>query len=53
MALIPRLQAGNAWRMCSECGAKLGEMYGHQDIGTPCPYVRGEKGQCTDELKKY
>lgn len=46
-----RLQAGEAWAMCSECGAKLHSFDGYKDIGLSCPYKRDEQGNCTDELK--
>lgn len=35
-----RLANGNAWMMCSECGAKLYDFDGHRDSSRPCPYLR-------------
>lgn len=48
---IDRLDYGHAWRMCNECGAKLYDFDGNQDMDRRCPYVKDDKGKCTDELK--
>jgi len=46
-----RLSLGHAWMQCLDCGAKLFDFDGHRDRAKPCPYVRDERGQCTDKLK--
>lgn len=48
---ITRLDLGNAWMWCNECGAKLYEFDGDSDRDKPCPYVK-DKGRCTEKLKK-
>lgn len=53
MALNDRLKLGHAWVICRECGAKLRDEDGFQDLFSNCPYVKGSNGACTDELKKY
>ena len=50
MALIRRLEAGLAWVLCRDCGAKLGDAEGHRDLAVACPYKRDEEGKCTNEL---
>jgi hypothetical protein len=47
-----RLEMGHAWMMCNECGAKLYDFDGHEDKARACPYVKDEKGRCTDKLKE-
>lgn len=42
---------GHAWMMCNDCGAKLYDFDGYKDMSKNCPYVRDEKGRCTDKLK--
>lgn len=39
-----RLENGNAWMMCNECGAKLYDFDGDEDRGRPCPYKKN--GRC-------
>lgn len=46
-----RLDYGHAWMMCNECGAKLFDIDYHKDIGRDCPYIKGDYGECTDNLK--
>jgi len=48
---LNRLEVGNAWMWCNECGAKLYEFDGDDDKDKACPYVKDSKGQCTDKLK--
>lgn len=47
---MERLEQGRAFMICNECGAKLYEFDGYQDMDKKCPYKKGEKGECTDEL---
>lgn len=39
-----RLELGEAWMMCSDCGGKLFSFDGHQDAERRCPYMR--HGKC-------
>lgn len=39
-----RLMNGEAWMMCSDCGAKLYSFDGAQDGSKKCPYMDG--GRC-------
>lgn len=39
-----RLEFGNAWLICNECGAKLKEFEGHKDLDRSCPFKRN--GHC-------
>lgn len=48
---IRRLQMGEAYMMCRECGARLYSFDGDVDQSRSCPYEKGPKGECTDKLK--
>lgn len=39
-----RLEMGNAWMMCSECGGKLYDFDGHEDASRQCPFK--QNGKC-------
>ena len=51
MSGLTRLELGEAWMMCRECGARLYSFDGHEDLDKSCPYVKGDRGECTDTLK--
>lgn len=45
-----RLELGEAYMICRECGARLYSFDGSQDRDTQCPYKKDDRGNCTDEL---
>lgn len=48
---ITRLEMGEAHVLCNDCFARLYSFDGNEDVLRPCPYVKDEKGKCTDVLK--
>lgn len=45
-----RLEMNNGWMICNECGAKLYDINYPKDLDKSCPYIKGDKGECTDKL---
>lgn len=48
---LTRLDLGNAWMWCAECGAKLWEFDDYEDQSRRCPYKKNADGSCSGEVR--
>lgn len=48
---LSRLDLGNAWMWCAECGAKLWDFDGYEDQSRRCPYKKNTDGSCSGEVR--